>query len=43
MVQMDTSGKSKEWYDTYTLILCIIMYIFIYNVRFWIVEGQYRA
>jgi hypothetical protein len=41
MVQMDTSEMSRERYYTDTLILCIIVYTFIYNVRFWIVEGQY--
>jgi hypothetical protein len=39
MLQMDTSAKSRERYDTDTLVLCIIVYTFIYNVRFWIVEG----
>jgi hypothetical protein len=41
MVHMDTSGKSREQYDTDTLILCIIVYTFVYNVIFCIVEGQY--
>jgi hypothetical protein len=40
-VQMDTSEKSRERYDTDTLVLCIIVYTFVYNVRFCIVEGQY--
>jgi hypothetical protein len=25
------------------LILCIIVYTFVYNVRFYIVEGQYES
>jgi hypothetical protein len=44
LVQMNTPGKSKERYDTDTLVLCIIVYTFVYNnVRFCIVEGQYEG